>query len=63
MCPAYVVSVDNRLKTGEKKKDKSSTDKKRKNKDKSLVGRRRPKGGVDLEEKSGELVIVAFLAQ
>ncbi|CAL0300928.1 unnamed protein product [Lupinus luteus] len=41
---------------GKKKKEKSCVNKKRKNRDKILVGKRRAKGEVDLEEKSDVIV-------
>jgi hypothetical protein len=43
-------------------KVKVSTSRKRKNKDKNLVGRQRPEDvEVDLEEQNGELMIVLWL--
>jgi len=50
------VSADNEIHVSDAKKEKASINKKRKNKDKSLLRKRKPKGEeVDLEEKSGEL--------
>lgn len=44
------------------KKGKVSTNRKRKNKDKTLVGRQRPENkGVDLEEQTGELMVMVWL--
>lgn len=41
------------------KKGKVSTNRKRKNKDKTLVGRQRPEDKeVDLEEQTGELMVM-----
>lgn len=53
------VSVDNEIHVSDAKKEKASINKKRKNKDKSLVGKRKPKGEeVGFEEKSGELNVM-----
>jgi len=53
------VSVDNEIHVSDTKKQKASVNKKRKNKDKSLVRKRKPKGEeVDLEEQSGELEVI-----
>ena len=48
------------MQVGKKKKEKSSSSRKRKSKDKSLVGIQSPKGEVDLQEKSGELVSISI---
>ncbi|MED6120062.1 hypothetical protein PIB30_017511 [Stylosanthes scabra] len=48
--------VDNGMQVGKEKREKSSTNRKRKNKDKSLVGLKSRKGEVDLEENSDGIV-------
>ena len=48
------------MQVGKKKKEKSSTNRKRMNKDRSLVGIQSVKGEVDLEEKSGELMSISI---
>ena len=48
------------MQVGKKKKEKSSTNRKRMNKDRSLVGIQSVKGEVDLEEKSGELMLISI---
>jgi len=53
------VSVDNEIRISDSKKQKASISKKRKNKDKSLVRKQKPKDEeVDLEEQSGELEVM-----
>jgi hypothetical protein len=54
--------VDQEMQVTEGKKVNVSTSRKRKNKDKNVVGRQRPVDvEVDLEEQNGELMVIVWL--